>query len=550
MEQHDLLAKIAELEATVQQLQQNRLDEYHNYFGNTDEIYDITRLRMHLKSGSIRKTQIYLATYFAPAANSTGYYKYEAAKNTITFIATKDLHHHIPRTVETNGKPKWNALEWVVNNYDARYHNKFRVNQPLVFTNKHDQLCLNHFKGFMHRSYHPYAEYSSFCKKGVQMVWDHIKTVWCSDNPVLFDYVQKWVSHMCVGKKQTTALYLKSIQGTGKSIITDFLMTKVLGKKIAHLTSDTNIICGGFNSQLVGKICLILEELPSASTGVWNSLGNNLKQYITGDLVEIRQKYKDSIQYKNPLSIILLSNNNAIKLESSDRRFISLDISSKYRGNTDYFRKLGKYVNNKKVGEAFFSFCHEYVNENPHFDSQKDRPMTESKKENIIENMHTFYQFLKLRYVLKGKGIRATRLGELMTNYLKALSFDATKVKTGHVGKYKKHDTNISAKAISKLLEDIGIQSYRGTKNQVFVKCDFEELRDSFEAHGFLHELDEEDEYEPPLPVALESFDSQDEDDDDDGKDADSSSSEDEEDYEYLDDDIKADVDVIYKALK
>ncbi|GET51317.1 hypothetical protein GLOIN_2v1880406 [Rhizophagus irregularis DAOM 181602=DAOM 197198] len=45
-------------------------------------------------------------------------------------------------------------------------------------------------------------------------------------------------------------LYLKSGQGWGKSIITDFIQRSVLGTQLVYKTSDPQTILGSFNGQL------------------------------------------------------------------------------------------------------------------------------------------------------------------------------------------------------------------------------------------------------------------------------------------------------------
>lgn len=123
----------------------------------------------------------------------------------------------------------------------------------------------------------------------------------------------------------TTALYLRGAQGIGKSLPCDFLMQNVIGMNNSYLTQDPSCLIG-FNWQLYRKRLLILEELPCATTGSWKSISTALKQYITGGYIEIKRKYKDGFQYRNPLCLILLTNHDAIMLEATDRRYICLDV--------------------------------------------------------------------------------------------------------------------------------------------------------------------------------------------------------------------------------
>ena len=105
-------------------------------------------------------------------------------------------------------------------------------------------------------------------------------------------------------------LYLKSGQGWGKGIITDFIQRYVLGTQLVYKTSDPQTILGSFNGQLLGKLLLLLEEMPTERSE-WNSLYRALKDKITSDTIEIHEKYKTPKQYKNFMSTIVLTNENA-----------------------------------------------------------------------------------------------------------------------------------------------------------------------------------------------------------------------------------------------
>ena len=104
----------------------------------------------------------------------------------------------------------------------------------------------------------------------------------------------------------------------------------------------------------------------------------------------IERKSITTYNTTNHLSFILISNNDAIKLEINDRRFIMLDVSTKYIGNQEYFTQLAKVTNNDICGEAFFWYCKEFV-KNLQFNSQNDKPKTQAKNENILLKLNNFY---------------------------------------------------------------------------------------------------------------------------------------------------------------
>jgi hypothetical protein len=124
------------------------------------------------------------------------------------------------------------------------------------------------------------------------------------------------------------------------------------------------------------------------------------------------------------------------------------------------------------VGEAFYLYCLEFVVTNPVFDKRKI-PITNSKRENFINNLHTFYIFLKREYVLKNKGIERIQLSKLFKKYISALNFDAKRFATGHPPIYKKYDIKQTNRDIANLLRAIGFNSdkhvKKSTGNKTFI---------------------------------------------------------------------------------
>jgi phage/plasmid-associated DNA primase len=193
-------------------------------------------------------------------------------------------------------------------------------------------------------------------------------------------------------------LYLKSGQGWGKGIITDFIQCYVLGTQLVYKTSDPQTILGSFNAQLMGKVLLLLEEMPTEKSQ-WNSLYRALKDKVTSDTIEIHEKYKTPTQYKNFMSTIVLTNENALRVENDDRRIVFLDVSPVRKGDLQYFKKLGNAIKYPEVREAFYAYLRAIAKAYPDFDGNPP-PMTESKQKHIMSTLQPLFQFIKDRYVV------------------------------------------------------------------------------------------------------------------------------------------------------
>jgi hypothetical protein len=187
------------------------------------------------------------------------------------------------------------------------------------------------------------------------LIFAHIRDIWCSGNWKVTEYIIKWIAGMSIGKKMYSILYFKSGQGWGKGTITDFLQRFVLGEQLVYKSSDPQTILESFNEQLLGKVLLLLEEMPTEKSS-WNSLYRSMKDKISSDIIEIHGKYKIAKQYKNFMSTMVLTNENALRVDNDDRRTVFLDISPARKGDLEYFRKVGIAMKYPGVSEAFYGY--------------------------------------------------------------------------------------------------------------------------------------------------------------------------------------------------
>ncbi|PKY60692.1 hypothetical protein RhiirA4_484667 [Rhizophagus irregularis] len=268
-----------------------------------------------------------------------------------------------------------------------------------IFKSSTGQLYLNIFPGFLH-DLRPISTFESVIHQAVKFIFSHIRDIWCSGDWNLTEYIIKWLAGISAGRKMYSILYLKSGQGWGKGIITDFIQRSVLGTQLVYKTSDHQTILGHFNGQLQGKVLLLLEEMPTEKSQ-WNSLYRSLKDKdkVTSDIMEIHEKYKTPTHYKNFMSTIVLTNENALRVENDDRRTVFLDVSPSRKGDLEYFKKLGNAMKYPGVGEAFYAYLRAIADAYPDFNGNPP-PMTASKQDHIISTLPPLFQFIKDTYLV------------------------------------------------------------------------------------------------------------------------------------------------------
>lgn len=445
-------------------------------FGTPKVAFSLDHLRSLLEVNNIPAVKEYIKQYFMKIDNPMCVLMWKPVEGIFASFDRKDLKPlYFANPYKKNKHDNmFDLCEWFfVQDCECRHQTMNPGEQPLFEIR--GQKYVNHFAGYLH-SYDPHKKFSDETTQRANRIWAHIKQVWCGEKEEIFTYVKHWISRMVSGRKMETALYLKSEQGTGKSLIIEFLREFVLGKSLVHTSDKVDTIMGNFNSELVGKVLLNLEEMPCETTNAWNTLTNALKHYVTGSVLQINEKHQKKFSIDNFLSIILNTNNNALKLTNDDRRWVVLPVSTCRKGDFKYFNSLFTDCFTLDVGEAFYHQCISLVNANPKF-SERMIPVTEEKADMVTDNLHSLYKFIKEAYLQEQDGINEP-LKEFYLNYTVYCADHARK--------------NVPSKIeTSRLLQAIKIEVKPKTNNVTFVSISHLDLLKTFMDKKWIHETDD-----------------------------------------------------------
>ena len=271
------------------------------------------------------------------------------------------------------------------------------INKPFIFGK-----FINTCPSLLHEV-KPYSEYSTELKAKVEVMLNYLKEIWASDNEAQYQFIIKWLSKMARGQKNQSVLYLKSEQGIGKSTFTDFLRKHVIGPKLC-IQSGSQPLISQFNAILFCKLLVVFEELENFSTNQWQGVSTRLKRDTTSDTCTYEDKFQKAFTAKNISNYIINSNVDAIK-DDDGRRYFILDLSSKRKGDLNYFNKIYNECMNDQVGEAFFSYLHSVDLTGYH---DQDFPITKAKEDAIVKRLDSVARYIKEKYILKYKNFDTT----------------------------------------------------------------------------------------------------------------------------------------------
>lgn len=221
----------------------------------------------------------------------------------------------------------------------------------------------------------------------------HLKEVWCNGNQQHFDYlIGCYFKPMFImpHNKNGVTVNIVGKQGTGKTIIIDdFLIPFVFGEDKSMATIGLNKITQKFNSCIMGKIFISVNELPTADMSKKDTF-DTLKSLISDRRQTIEPKGINPFEINNYSRFIFCTNNDmSLYVEDGDRRYFVLQASDRHKNDTDYFYKLSKSFNQESAN-IFFSYCYYYNT------TQNERivPMTAIKQEMIINSAPNPIKFI------------------------------------------------------------------------------------------------------------------------------------------------------------
>ena len=180
------------------------------------------------------------------------------------------------------------------------------------------------------------------------------------------DLIINYLAHnvQYAGKKIQWSIVLQGVQGDGKSLLAE-MMQHVMGFNNVRLM-NVQTLESNFTGWAAGQCMTFIEELKLDNYKKYEIL-NNLKPYITNDVIECTKKGKDPQVVVNTTNYFALTNfKDALPIDSTDRRWAiffsqwqsSAKLLNFIKDNPDYYSDLYRDMRDN-VGEiANWLKCH------------------------------------------------------------------------------------------------------------------------------------------------------------------------------------------------
>lgn len=193
----------------------------------------------------------------------------------------------------------------------------------------------NYFQGFGLK-----PDETSSC----QLFLDHLLRVVCKENEAIYLWVLAWLADIVQnpGAKAGTAIVLRGLQGTGKSIVGEYF-GRIVKPHFLQVNNSRHLL-GNFNAHQYGAIFALCDEAFWAGEKSGEGV---LKDIITSHTMNIERKGVDVIKVPNCIRLLITSNNAwVVPAAGDDRRFLVLDVAEDVIQDHEYFSKLHEEMQN------------------------------------------------------------------------------------------------------------------------------------------------------------------------------------------------------------
>jgi hypothetical protein len=232
----------------------------------------------------------------------------------------------------------------------------------------------------------------------IKLLLEHIQEVICS-TPEQAQYFLAWLAQQVQdpAHKSGVGIILYGEQGAGKDIIITWYIEYLLGVRVGVQTASVSHILGKHATSLQNKVLCVLDE---ADYDQLKPHLNVIKSLMTDENLNLNPKNKDLCTTRSLIRIMLTTNvPKPIHLEAGDRRWVVLEVNDSKKGDTAYFQKLGKSLDDK-AARAFYQFLMKFdLSGYTSFEARRpDTQICREMKEGNLSAFHTFLSHECMRH--------------------------------------------------------------------------------------------------------------------------------------------------------
>ncbi|WP_298941216.1 primase-helicase family protein [uncultured Psychromonas sp.] len=175
----------------------------------------------------------------------------------------------------------------------------------------------------------------------------HITEILCNGNQEAARYFIQWLAHMFQYPevKPTVAIFLKSVEGTGKGTLFR-LLQKMLGIHTSQI-NGSELVTRNFNGILTAKLLIFADEVNLIDRDVFDKM----KGLISEPTCQLEKKGLEAEPMKNLSRFMFASNHDqVIPAGKRERRFLLIEASSEKASDKNYWIEFNSLINTTYAG--------------------------------------------------------------------------------------------------------------------------------------------------------------------------------------------------------
>ena len=262
--------------------------------------------------------------------------------------------------------------DWLVNNDSQRSYDTMGCYPN---GNECPENCYNTWRPFAMELMNDWEDMPD----AVDVFRNHIKIL-CDNDEVVSSYIEAWIAQMIqYPAVKTICPTLISKEGAGKGTLM-MLLKKMLGEsKYFETTTPSTHIFGQFNGHMSDSFLINLDEMSKKEV---SGFDGQFKALTTNPHLTINEKGVKSYNINSYHRFIITTNNeDPINSKKDDRRNLIIRSSDELIGNTEYFNKIYKLLDNENVIKS----CYEYFKQMPNMDKFRNIPLPKTQYQEDIK---------------------------------------------------------------------------------------------------------------------------------------------------------------------
>lgn len=180
------------------------------------------------------------------------------------------------------------------------------------------------------------------------MALDFTRYVICSGNAGHFAYLIRWMA-WCVqnpGKQAEVAVVTQGAKGAGKGTLWRWML-RIFGMHGLHILHRRHLV-GNFNAHLRAVCFVFADEAFFAGDHEGEAV---IKGIITEPELTVERKGVDAFAIRNRLKVAMATNSEwAVAASEDERRYFVLEVSSRRRGDHEFFHELNRQMDAGGLG--------------------------------------------------------------------------------------------------------------------------------------------------------------------------------------------------------